>query len=121
MGWPCTKIPEIFKNSLGYTLEVVYERIFRGQNLRFLTDKYGFELCPAWQVNNDTIFLKFLNLNVTFKQMPCGNLKVYKIPEFLEQMEQAGVPAYVGGESDNGVEDLLEYLSIQIDEQETVS
>ena len=57
----------------------------------------------------------------TFKQMPCGDLKVYKIPEFLEQMEQAGVPAYVGGQSDNGVEDLLEYLSIQIDEQETVS
>ena len=50
MGWPCTKIPEIFENSSGYTLEVVYERISRGQNLRFLTDKYGFELCPAWQV-----------------------------------------------------------------------
>ena len=50
MGWPCTKIPEIFENSSGDTLEVVYERISCGQNLRFLTDKYGFELCPARQV-----------------------------------------------------------------------
>ena len=50
MGWPCTKIAEIFNNSSGDTLEVLYERISRGQNLRFLTDKYGFELCPAWQV-----------------------------------------------------------------------
>ena len=57
----------------------------------------------------------------TFKRQCSGNLKVYKIPEFLEQMEQAGVPAYVGGDADDGVEDLLEYLSIQIDEQETVS
>jgi len=58
---------------------------------------------------------------VTFKRQCCGDLKVYKIPEFIERMEQAGVPAYVGGDADSGVDDLLEYLSIQIDEQETVS
>ena len=57
----------------------------------------------------------------TYKQISCGELKVYRIPEFIERMEQAGVPAYVGGDADKGVEDLLEYLSIQIDEQETVS
>jgi hypothetical protein len=57
---------------------------------------------------------------VTFKRMDCGVLKAYHIPDFIKRMELAGVPAYVGGQADRGVDELLEYLDPDYD-TETVS
>lgn len=56
----------------------------------------------------------------TYKQISCGELKVYRIPEFIERMEQAGVPAYVGGDADKGVEELWEYL-LGLDNEQTTT
>jgi hypothetical protein len=56
----------------------------------------------------------------TYKQISCGELKVYRIPEFIERMEQAGVPAYVGGDTDKGVEELWEYL-LGLDNEQTTT
>ena len=74
MGWPCTKIPGIFRNSSENTLEVFYERFACGQNLRVLPDKYGFVLCTARQV----IFIfKLLNQFVYLLHSPDKRLKSY--------------------------------------------
>jgi hypothetical protein len=54
----------------------------------------------------------------TGERMDCGVLKAYHIPDFIERMEQAGLPAYVGGDLDQGVTELMEYLSVDIDEQD---